>query len=79
MDPQRWEAVLTRQAFFEAIEVNAVDAWTLFDSLDADGDHLVSYEERSKVTLRDVLVWEFSVDVPLRKKRGGGKTVEIYE
>lgn len=33
------------QAFFEAIEVNAVDAWTLFDSLDADGDHLVSYEE----------------------------------
>ncbi|CAL1133311.1 unnamed protein product, partial [Cladocopium goreaui] len=33
------------QAFFEAIEVNAVDASTLFDSLDADGDHLVSYEE----------------------------------
>lgn len=33
------------QAFFEAIEVNAVDAWTLFDSLDADGDHLVSYED----------------------------------
>lgn len=33
------------QAFFKAIEVNAVDAWTLFDSLDADGDHLVSYEE----------------------------------
>ena len=33
------------QAFFEAIEVNAVDAWTLFDSLDADGDRLVSYEE----------------------------------
>ena len=22
-----------------------MDAWTLFDSLDADGDHLVSYEE----------------------------------
>ena len=34
------------EAFFEAIEVNAVDAWTLFDSLDADGDHLVSYEVR---------------------------------
>ena len=25
--------------------MNAVDAWTLFDSLDADGDHLVSYED----------------------------------
>ena len=45
MDPQRWEQFWP-QAFFEAIEVNAVDAWTLFDSLDADGDHLVSYEER---------------------------------
>ncbi|CAE7888032.1 Cacna1h [Symbiodinium necroappetens] len=32
-------------AFFAAIEVSAVDAWTLFDSLDADGDHLISYEE----------------------------------
>ena len=38
-------SISTYQAFFEAIEVNAVDAWTLFDSLDADGDHLVSYEE----------------------------------
>lgn len=34
-------------AFFDAIEINAVDAWTLFDSLDADRDHLVSYEEFS--------------------------------
>lgn len=33
------------QAFFESIEINAVDAWTLFDSLDMDGDHLISYEE----------------------------------
>jgi len=33
------------RTFFDAIEVNAVDAWTLFDALDADGDHLISYEE----------------------------------
>lgn len=33
------------KAFFAKIEVSAVDAWTLFDSLDADGDHLVSYED----------------------------------
>ncbi|CAE7676307.1 unnamed protein product [Symbiodinium sp. CCMP2456] len=33
------------KAFFDKIEVSAVDAWTLFDSLDADGDHLVSYED----------------------------------
>ncbi|CAK9018500.1 unnamed protein product [Durusdinium trenchii] len=33
------------QAFFESIEINAVDAWTLFDSLDMDGDHLISYED----------------------------------
>ena len=45
MDPQLGSS-FDRQAFFEAIEVNAVDAWTLFDSLDADGDHLVSYEEQ---------------------------------
>jgi len=45
MDPQPGSS-FDPQAFFEAIEVNAVDAWTLFDSLDADGDHLVSYEER---------------------------------
>ena len=25
--------------------MNAMDAWTLFDSLDADGDHLISFEE----------------------------------
>ncbi|CAE7555928.1 KCNA1 [Symbiodinium sp. CCMP2592] len=33
------------RAFFGAIEMNAMDAWTLFDSLDADGDHLISFEE----------------------------------
>ena len=32
------------RAFFGAIEMNAMDAWTLFDSLDADGDHLISFE-----------------------------------
>ena len=25
-----------------------MDAWTLFDSLDADGDHLISFEAPSK-------------------------------
>ena len=39
-------------AFFAAIEVSAVDAWTLFDSLDADGDHLISYEEFSQRCLQ---------------------------
>mmetsp|Transcript_43767 Transcript_43767/g.102135 ORF Transcript_43767/g.102135 Transcript_43767/m.102135 type:complete len:527 (+) Transcript_43767:71-1651(+) len=33
------------KAFFAAIEINAVDAWTLFDSLDVDGDHTISVEE----------------------------------
>ena len=40
------------KAFFEKIEVNAVDAWTLFDSLDADGDHLVSYQDFSERCLQ---------------------------
>ncbi|CAJ1379963.1 unnamed protein product [Effrenium voratum] len=33
------------KAFFQAIEINAVDAWTLFDSLDIDGDHTISVDE----------------------------------
>eukprot|EP00913_Durusdinium_trenchii_P007697 g7231.t1 len=33
------------KAFFSAIEINAVDAWTLFDSLDVDGDHTISVDE----------------------------------
>jgi len=33
------------RAFFGEIEMNAIDAWTLFDSLDADGDHVISFEE----------------------------------
>jgi len=36
------------KAFFQTIELNAVDAWTLFDSLDADGDHTVSLDEFSE-------------------------------
>ena len=36
------------KAFFAKIEVDAVDCWTLFDSLDADGDHLVSYKDFSE-------------------------------
>lgn len=33
------------KAFFEAIEIDAVDAWTLFESLDVDGDFVVSIDE----------------------------------
>lgn len=33
------------KAFFSAIEINAVDAWTLFDVLDVDGDHTISLDE----------------------------------
>ncbi|OLP86513.1 hypothetical protein AK812_SmicGene32375 [Symbiodinium microadriaticum] len=33
------------RAFFETIEIDAVDAWTLFASLDVDGDYIVSLEE----------------------------------
>eukprot|EP00439_Symbiodinium_sp_Y106_P084891 s12_g26.t3 len=36
------------KAFFQTIEINAVDAWTLFDSLDVDGDHTISLEEFSE-------------------------------
>lgn len=40
------------QAFFEAIEIKAVDAWTLFDSLDVDGDHTISMDEFSERCLQ---------------------------
>eukprot|EP00439_Symbiodinium_sp_Y106_P061690 s2192_g9.t1 len=33
------------RAFFESLEMNASDAWTLFASLDADGDGAISLEE----------------------------------
>ncbi|CAJ1405245.1 unnamed protein product [Effrenium voratum] len=33
------------KAFFESLEIGAVDAWTLFLSLDVDGDHVISVEE----------------------------------
>lgn len=36
------------KAFFQSIEINAVDAWTLFDSLDVNGDHTISVEEFSE-------------------------------
>ncbi|CAK9046302.1 Sodium channel protein type 4 subunit alpha A (Voltage-gated sodium channel subunit alpha Nav1.4a) [Durusdinium trenchii] len=36
------------QAFLETAEINASDAWTLFASLDVDGDHLVDVEEFTK-------------------------------
>lgn len=36
------EAVI---AFFESLEIGAMDAWTLFLSLDVDGDHTISVDE----------------------------------
>ncbi|CAE7775543.1 Scn11a [Symbiodinium sp. CCMP2456] len=33
------------KAFFEVLKIGAVDAWTLFSSLDKDGDHTVNVEE----------------------------------
>ena len=30
------------RAFFESLEMGAADAWTLFASLDADGDNVIS-------------------------------------
>ena len=33
------------RAFFEFLEMGAVDAWTLFASLDADGDHVISLND----------------------------------
>ena len=38
------------KAFFQSIEINAVDAWTLFDSLDVNGDHTISLEVRCEET-----------------------------
>ena len=32
-------------AFFESLEIGAMDAWTLFLSLDVDGDHTISVDE----------------------------------
>ena len=31
-------------AFFESMEISAMDAWTLFLTLDVDGDHTVGRE-----------------------------------
>ena len=33
------------RAFFESLEMGAVDAWTLFASLDADGDNVISLRD----------------------------------
>lgn len=33
------------RAFFESLEMGAVDAWTLFASLDADGDNVISLND----------------------------------
>lgn len=39
-------------AFFESLEVGAMDAWTLFMSLDVDGDHTISVEEFTERCLK---------------------------
>eukprot|EP00438_Fugacium_kawagutii_P025258 Skav212860 [mRNA] locus=scaffold786:340258:342312:- [translate_table: standard] len=36
------------QAFLESAEINASDAWTLFASLDVDGDNVVEMDEFTK-------------------------------
>ncbi|CAK8995082.1 unnamed protein product [Durusdinium trenchii] len=36
------------RAFFESLEMGAVDAWTLFASLDADGDNVISLQDFSE-------------------------------
>mmetsp|Transcript_22824 Transcript_22824/g.52850 ORF Transcript_22824/g.52850 Transcript_22824/m.52850 type:complete len:570 (-) Transcript_22824:77-1786(-) len=33
------------KAFFESLQIGAVDAWTLFMTLDVDGDHTISVDE----------------------------------
>ncbi|CAE7801114.1 Cacna1c, partial [Symbiodinium necroappetens] len=33
------------QALFEYLQIGAMDAWTLFMSLDKDGDHTISVDE----------------------------------
>ena len=42
------------QAFLETAEITASDAWTLFASLDVDGDHVIDVDEFTKrcLTLR---------------------------
>jgi len=42
------------QAFLETAEITAADAWTLFASLDVDGDHVIDVDEFTKrcLTLR---------------------------
>ncbi|CAJ1334596.1 unnamed protein product, partial [Effrenium voratum] len=38
--------------FFESLEIGAMDAWTLFMSLDMDGDHTISVEEFTERCLK---------------------------
>ncbi|CAE7177711.1 Cacna1e [Symbiodinium necroappetens] len=41
------------KAFFEVLKIGAVDAWTLFTSLDKDGDHTVNVDEFVERCLSD--------------------------
>ena len=45
------------QAFLETAEINASDAWTLFASLDVDGDRLVDVEDATKIL--DELIYNY--------------------
>ena len=40
------DALTALEAFLHALQLGAVDAWTLFTSLDKDGDFEVSVDER---------------------------------
>eukprot|EP00913_Durusdinium_trenchii_P020589 g19338.t1 len=40
------------QAFLDSIEISATDAWTLFASLDIDGDKVISVEEFTEGCLK---------------------------
>lgn len=53
----------TMQAFLETAEITASDAWTLFASLDVDGDHLIDVDEFTKRCL---------------SLRGGARSMDVF-
>ena len=53
----------TMQAFLETAEITASDAWTLFASLDVDGDYLIDVDEFTKRCL---------------SLRGGARSMDVF-
>eukprot|EP00438_Fugacium_kawagutii_P016074 Skav230584 [mRNA] locus=scaffold1455:60872:61318:- [translate_table: standard] len=51
------------QAFLETAEITASDAWTLFASLDVDGDHVIDVDEFTKRCL---------------SLRGGARSMDVF-